>query len=118
MNSAKAHELTDLRKVYRLWLGISFVFMMLSGALAGGVILHRAIGLEQEQRQTMLQMLALHLERDYPKLAEETYLHLGTISRRTVFYQELLKDKARFTLRFDDQTSDLKPFTSNASRPT
>ena len=115
MAFAKGHKLTDLRSIYRLWLAITFAFMLLAGAVAAGVILQRSLSLEDEQRQTMLRLVGLHLEKDYPKVAEELYLHLGSIERRSAFYQNLLQDRGVFSLTFDENHSDIGEFHSGLS---
>ena len=91
--------MTEFQKIFRIWIVSTIFFIVISAIVAGGMVLYRLVKFENETKQIYVTLLDAQIEKSLPKLAEETYLGLGTSDVRQKELQEFLGSAGEISLQ-------------------
>lgn len=83
--------MTELQKVFRLWLGLTTLFLVLATALVSGILFYRMNWLENELRHFHRTQLEARFREDhYNRISEELFLGLDNLAAREGALSSLL----------------------------
>lgn len=101
--------MNQLSRIYRYWVLLTGVFILLATIIVSGAIVLRTWQAERELLDGQRHLLERHLIGEYARICEEVYLKLDNWDARRKEMNDLLGNRASVAIAFDKQASAPAP---------